>query len=40
MALLSFLVKKTGIILDKKLEKYNGSILDGENIFISPYSNA
>jgi len=27
-------VKKTGIILDKKLEKYNGSILDGENIFL------
>lgn len=28
-------VKDTGIRLDKKLEKYNGSILDGENIFLS-----
>lgn len=27
-------VKKTGIVLDKKLSKYNGSILDGENIFL------
>ena len=28
-------VKDTGIELDKKLEKYNGSILDGENIFLA-----
>ncbi len=28
-------VKDTGIQLDKKLEKYNGSILDGENIFLA-----
>ena len=28
-------VKDTGIRLDKKLEKYNGSILDGENIFLA-----
>ena len=27
-------VKDTGIKLDKKLSKYNGSILDGENIFL------
>lgn len=27
-------VKYTGIILDKKLEKYNGTILDGEYIFL------
>lgn len=27
-------VKDTGIILDKKLEKYNGSILDGEYIYL------
>ncbi len=28
-------VKDTGIKLDKKLAKYNGSILDGENIFLA-----
>ena len=28
-------VKDTGIRLDKKLDKYNGSILDGENIFLA-----
>ena len=27
-------VKDTGIRLDKKLSKYNGSIMDGENIFL------
>jgi hypothetical protein len=31
----NLIVKDTGIVLDKKLEKYNGTILDGEYIFIA-----
>ncbi|VBB17906.1 mRNA capping enzyme [Yasminevirus sp. GU-2018] len=30
----NLIVKDTGIVLDKKLEKYNGTILDGEYIYI------
>lgn len=31
----NLIVKDTGIVLDKKLEKYNGTILDGEYIFLA-----
>jgi SAM-dependent methyltransferase len=30
----NLIVKDTGIVLDKKLEKYNGTIMDGEYIYI------
>jgi SAM-dependent methyltransferase len=30
----NLIVKDTGIVLDKKLEKYNGSLLDGEYIYL------
>jgi SAM-dependent methyltransferase len=31
----NMIVKDTGLTLDKKLEKYNGSILDGEYVFLA-----
>lgn len=31
----NLVVKDTGIVLDKKLDKYNGTILDGEYIYIA-----
>lgn len=31
----NLIVKDTGIVLDKELEKYNGTILDGEYIYLS-----